>query len=112
MVLEEGLITEEEANKAMEWLVSNAEEAAQANADRQYLDAFSKTIKAEIMGEHIDEPVNAQERHAYADPRYRTHLEGLREAIKKDEKFRWLAKAAHAKIEMWRTTQANLRNVR
>lgn len=106
------MINEEELNKAMQWLVSSADKAAQANANRQYLDAFSKTIKAEIMSEHISEPVNAQERNAYADPRYKTHLEGLKAAIYEDERYRWLAKTAHAKIEVWRTMQANLRQVR
>lgn len=106
------MITEEALIKAMQWLVDNAEPAAVASSNRQYLEAFSKTLKAEIMSEHIDEPVNAQERHAYADERYKTHLLGWAQAIKEDEKFRWLAKTAHARIEVWRTMQANLRNVR
>jgi len=105
------MITESDVSKAMEWLVSNADKAADARATRLYLEDFTRAIKAEIMGEHIDEPVNAQERHAYSDPRYKTHLDGLRVAIKEDEKFRWLNGCAQTKIDIWRTTQANLRRV-
>lgn len=106
------MITEDEVNMALEWLVSNADKAAEARAYRQYLEDFSRTIKAEIMSEHIDEAVNAQERHAYADHRYKTHLEGLKVAIKEDEKYRWLKDAAIAKLDCWRTQQANYRAVK
>lgn len=106
------MITEEEVNKALEWLVSNADKAAEARAHRQYLEDFSRTIKAEIMSEHIDEAVNAQERHAYADHRYRIHLEGLKAAIKEDEKYRWRKDTAIARIDVYRTQQANLRGVK
>lgn len=106
------MITEEELNKAMQWLVDNADKAAEARAQRQYLEDFSRTIKAEIMGEHTSEPVNAQERHAYADPRYKAHLDGLRAAIHKDERYRWLKDTAIAKIDVYRTQQANLRGVK
>ena len=106
------MINEEEVNKALEWLVSNADKAAEARATRQYLEDFSRTIKAEIMSEHMTETVNAQERYAYSDGRYKTHLEGLRVAFKEDEKFRWLKDTAIAKIDVYRTQQANLRGVR
>lgn len=106
------MITEDDVNRALEWLVANADKAAEARATRQYLEDFSRSIKAEIMSEHISEPVNAQERFAYSDTRYKTHLDGLRVAIKEDEKFRWLKDTALAKIEAWRTQQANLRGVK
>ena len=106
------MINEEEVNKALEWLVANADKAAEARANRQYLEDFSRTIKAEIMSEHITEAVNAQERFAYSDSRYKVHLEGLREAIKLDERYRWLKDAAIAKLDCWRTQQANLRGVK
>ncbi len=106
------MITEEEVDKALEWLVSNADKAAEARAMRQYLEDFSRTIKAEIMSEHIDEPVNAQERHAYADGRYKTHLEGLRIAIKNDERFKWYKEAALAKIDVWRSMESTKRSLK
>ena len=106
------MITEDDVNRALEWLVSSADKAAEARANRQYLEDFSRTIKAEIMSEHMDEPVNAQKRHAYADARYKTHLEGLRVAIKEDERFRWLKESALARIDVWRTIQASLRGIK
>jgi len=106
------MITEQDVNKALEWLVSAADKAAEARATRQYLEDFSRTIKAELMSEHMEEPVNAQERHAYADPRYKIHLDGLRVAIKEDERFRWLKDTALAKLDCWRTQQANFRAIK
>ena len=106
------MIEEKDINKALQWLVDNADRAAEARATRQYLEDFSRTIKAEIMSEHLSEAVNAQERFAYADQRYKTHLDGLRVAVKEDERFRWLQTAALAKIDAWRTQQANLRGVK
>jgi hypothetical protein len=106
------VITEEEVNRALQWLVDTADKAAEARAVRLYLEDFSKSLKAEIMSEYLENPVNAQERSAYSDKRYRTHLDGLKVAIKEDEKFRWLKDAAIAKIDAYRTQQANLRAVK
>lgn len=106
------MINEEDVRKALEWLVSSADKAAEARAHRQYLEDFSRTIKAEIMSEHMDEPVNAQERHAYADGRYKIHLEGLRVAIKEDEKYKWYKEAALAKIDVWRTMESTKRTLK
>ena len=61
------------------------------------------------MKEHVKLALGAQEREAHADERYETHLEGLREAVYADEKCKFLRDAAEAKIEAWRTQQANAR---
>jgi len=61
------------------------------------------------MQRHADLPVSAQEREAYADKEYEEYIEGVAAAIKEDEEQRWLMKAAEAKIEAWRTAQANYR---
>jgi hypothetical protein len=36
-------------------------------------------------------------------------LEGLRDAVEQEEKLRWDLIAAQARVEIWRTQQANLR---
>ena len=105
-------IREEDIERACEWLVSNAEECAQARADRVALEEGRKHLKAIIMKEHTDLPLGAQEREAYADPRYKTHLDGLREAVYKDEKLRYLRSAAETKVEVFRTICANARGLR
>jgi ABC-type uncharacterized transport system fused permease/ATPase subunit len=106
------MIEEKDINKALQWLVDNADRAAEANSTKDYLDDFTKVIKAEIMSEHLSEPVNSQERFACSDQRYKIHLEGLRVARKEDFKYRWLRDTALAKIEAWRTQSSNLRGVK
>ena len=104
------MIPDEEIDKALAYLRDTALDAAKAKAQRLYLDDYSRVLRALIMSEHLAEPVNAQERHAYADIRYKTHLEALKTAIFEDEKCRFLREAASAKVEAWRTYQANLRS--
>jgi 3-methyladenine DNA glycosylase Mpg len=53
--------------------------------------------------------VAAQEVEAYAHPEYRQHLEALRIAIEADEKYRWRFAVAQARIDLYRTQQANHR---
>ena len=103
------MITDEQLERALDYLRDSATEAAQARANRLHLDDFSRVLKATVMAEHLAEPVNAQERWAYSDIRYKNHLEGLKVAIFEDEKHRYLREAASAKIEVWRSEQANQR---
>ena len=105
------MISDEDVEKAIDYLRDNAEAAAKARAERIYMDEFRKSLKALIMKEHIDATVSAQEREAYADPRYQTHLEALRQAVYRDEKARFMRVAAEAKIEAWRTSSANQRAI-
>lgn len=103
------MIADEDIDKALNFLRDYAEDAAQARANRIYLDEFTKALKAQIMSENPLLAVNAQEREALADKRYLEHLAGLKEAVYRDEKIRFLIQAANARIEAWRTMQANER---
>jgi hypothetical protein len=103
------MITDAEIEKALDWLRDNAEEAAQARANKIYLTEYRKTKKAEMMKESKEKNINAQERHAYACDEYKAFLDGLKEAVYQDAKSEFLRKAAEAKIEAWRSFQANQR---
>ena len=105
------MITEEEVEKAIDYLRDTAIEAAQARADRIYLEEYRKSLKAMIMSEFAGLAIGAQERQAYRDKRYTDHLEALKQAVFSDEKIRFLRVAASAKIEAWRSQSANLRAV-
>lgn len=105
------MISDEEIERAVDWLRDHAEEAAVAKAARVMLEETRKSLKATLMKENADQSIGAQEREAYADERYHTHLEGLREAVYADEKNKYLRAAAEAKIEAWRTMQANARGL-
>jgi predicted Fe-S protein YdhL (DUF1289 family) len=103
------MIDEEDIDKALHWLVKNADAAARARAERVYVDEYRKHLKARLMKACGEETAAAQEREAYASQQYADHLKVLRDAVQEDERFRWLTTAAEAKIEVWRSEQANAR---
>lgn len=105
------MIPEEDIEKALDYLRDSAETAAQATALKVYLTEYRKTKKAELMALSNEEAVNAQERFAYSHAEYKEFLKGLREANYQAEKHKFLREAAVAKIEAWRTQEANYRGM-
>ena len=103
------MISDEDAEKAVDFLRDNARKAAQATANREYLEEYKKVVKAQIMREHDSLPLGAQEREAGADPRYVQHLKTFQDAIEQDEYMSWMMKAAEVKFDLWRTQSANVR---
>ena len=103
------MITDTEAEKALDYIRDNATKAAQARANRIYVEEYRKTIKAQLMKESADLPLGAQEREAYSDVKYIQHLNAIREAVEQDEYFRWMLTAAEAKLKCWQTQSANNR---
>ena len=106
------MIEESEVEKAVDWLRDNSIKAAQARANRIYLEEYRKALKSIIMKEHTDLPVSAQEREAYADHRYQTHLRAIKDAVADDEYQRFMRHSAEAKIEAWRSLSANHRAIK
>jgi len=102
-------ISDDEIDKALDYLRDNARDAAQAKANRIYVEEYRKVIKAKLMKEHGSMSAVLQEREAYADPRYVEHLEAIKQAVEIDEGHRFLRSAADAKIEAWRTQSSNTR---
>ncbi|QOQ37822.1 hypothetical protein KMC46_gp63 [Ralstonia phage Gamede] len=98
--------------KCLDFIRDNAPAYAKAKAERIYLEEFRKTKKALCMKAAESggtNAVNAQERDAYADHEYQKLLEALRAAVEEEERLRWLLVGAQAKIEVWRTIEANRR---
>src|SRR5690348_12119694 len=100
------MITPEEADKALHYLIDSSSKAAAARANRLHLEDFSRVLKARLMCECQDLPVNAQERQAYASGEYERHLLGLKAAIEEDEKLRFLREAADARLRAFQTQSA------
>lgn len=98
--------------KSLDFIRDNAATYAKAKSERVYLEEFRKTKKALLMREAElagHKSAVSQEREAYAHPDYIVLLEGLKAAVEEEEKFRWMIVAAQAKIECWRTIEANRR---
>lgn len=97
------MIDEQSVERAIQWMIDNATEAAQARANREHCEQYRKTLKATLMKEHAASPLGVQEREAYADARYIAHLDALRVAVEQDERMRWLMTAAETRVSAWQT---------
>jgi len=98
--------------RALDYIRDNAPKYAKARAERVYLEEFRKSKKALLM--RIAEQKGfasavSQEREAYADNDYQALLLGLKDAVEAEETLRWQFVSAQAKIEVWRTIEANKR---
>lgn len=103
------MVDDEQAQRALDYLIANANKAAKARAERVYCEEFRKTIKSLQMQQHEGKPIGIQERNAYASAEYQQHLEALKIAVQMDEACRWGMVAAQATLDAWRTQQANRR---
>ena len=97
------MISQAEAEKAWEYLRDTSKEASDRESERGWVEDYQKVVKANIMSEHIDLPVNAQEREAYKSVEYITHLDAVKCARQKDIEMRYLREAAKLKVTMWQT---------
>ena len=80
------IITDEDIEKAVDFLKNTAEQSAKFRAERLYLDEYRKSLKALLMKQNLDLPISAQEREAYASPVYISHLESLKVAIERGKR--------------------------
>jgi len=98
-----------EPTKAIQYLIDTAPLYARAKADRIYLDEYRKSKRAQLMAQAGTEVLGKQETYAYAHADYVGILEGIREAVEIEERYRWLMTAAQARIEVWRTEMFSAR---
>lgn len=96
-------------HKAVDYIIANASKFAKAKAERIYLEEYRKSLKSILMKRSLEESIGAQEREAYAHEDYKKLLQGLSEAVEVEEKLRWDLIAAQARVEIWRSEQANMR---
>ena len=102
-------ISDDEVERALDYLVKSASDAAKARAERGYVEDYLKVIKSRVMKEHAGRSGIEQEREAYSDSRYLQHLEAIRQAVEADAKHTFLRGAAEAKLDCWRTLCATER---
>lgn len=95
--------------RAVDALIQMAPKHAEAKANRIYLEEYRKSLKAILMQRHQGMPIAAQEREAYAHQEYLDHLKAMQIAVQEEELLRWRMVAAQARIEVWRSQNANNR---
>ena len=104
------MITEQQVQEALDWMITNEDKMAVAKAAYHDLDRFSKTVKAELMSKLSGNmSVSARETEALANEEYKTHLDNLRLAEETYLKFEY--KMDHNKLicQLWQTISANRR---
>jgi len=100
---------ETDPHKAVDYIIEHGKHYAQAKANRVHIEEYRKSLKAILMKRSLETAIGAQEREAYADPEYVQLLNGLKEAVEIEETFKWNLTAAMARVDIWRTEQANNR---
>ena len=99
---------------AVEYMIAKSGDYAQAKANRIYCEEYRKSLKSLLMKDAMvngHNAANAQEREAYATPKYIDHLKALQAAVEAEEKLRWMLIAAEARIEVWRSQEASNRHI-
>lgn len=102
------MITDDQAERAADFIRDNAVNFAQAKASRIYCEEYRKSLKA-ILFNQMEGTIADKDAQAYAHEKYLLHLEEIRNAVIEEEKLKGLVKAAEMKIEIWRSQSANSR---
>ena len=103
------MIAEADIEKALDYLRTSAEHAAQARANMKYLTEFLKSKRAQLKLKQAGLSNAAAEDAALADPAYLEALDGYRVAVEQDARHQFKREAAVALIDAWRTQQSNAR---
>lgn len=106
-------MNQKDINLAVEYLYTHGAKYAEAKAHRIYLEEYRKSQKAMLMKtatvEGRAKTAASAEIEAYSDPAYLEVLKGLEAAVEREEQLRWGLVSAQAKIDVWRSEQANNR---
>jgi hypothetical protein len=103
------MVSEQEAQRAIDYVRDKAPEYAKAKAERVYIENALKSVKAKQMSESDKKTLGDREIDAYMSIEYETMLKGLREAVAIEEEIKWRMEAAKLRFEHWKTEQFNNR---
>lgn len=103
------MISDADIEAAIDWMRDHAKGAAQAAADVISAEEGLKTAIAMAAAQSGQTSAAAAEREARLTRGVQAAIEGKVAAVYADRKYRLLYAAAEAKLEAWRTMQANAR---
>ena len=104
-----GPITAERATAATEWIIENAPLIGEARAHRDKCENMLRVVKALEMKASDEKSAAAQEREAYASPRYEQAIDNLFAATKEHETLLSTKQAAQCVVEMFRSLNSALK---
>lgn len=105
-------ISDEEVEKALDFLRDSAADVGNAVAEQAKCHAMLRHTKALAMKASGESSAVAQEREAYASPEYVAAIEAEFKAVREAAKLKALREAASAKLDCWRSAGANNRAAR
>jgi hypothetical protein len=103
-------VKDNDAQKALDFIRFKADAAAEAESHLNYLQDFKKVIIANEMKKHLDKPLAAQEREAYASEAYLQNIQAIEIAKENHVLFTWKKQAAAATLDVWRSLNATRRS--
>ncbi len=101
------LVSDNDMSAVLE--VLSDETGAAHRAAHEYLDALTKTVLAELMGQSDAKSATEREQWARAHPTFKEHLAKVGKFARMDYEWRQRYAAANCKLEVWRTANANAR---
>ena len=101
-------MTDEDAQKAIDFIRDNAPKYAEAKGNRTYIENYLKSKKAMLMAEEAG-TLGAKEMYAYAHSQYVELLLGLQAAVQEEERIKWQMEAAKLRFEHYKTISFNNR---
>ena len=102
-------ITQQRAERAVQWIIDHAVELAQARAHKERSEHMIKVTKALAMKASGEKSISAQERDAIASEQYMQSVDLLFDASVLFETLNAKHKSAAVLVETWRSINSSLR---
>jgi hypothetical protein len=102
-------ISEDEVQRAVDFLRDTARAAAQARAEYEYLEPWKKAVRCKISRDSGAKTIAEREWDGEASEEYAEALLAWKAAVEAWEHIRGLRVAAEARIAAWQTMSANQR---
>ena len=103
------MITQDDAEKATQFLVDTSYAYGEAKALAQFSSNSLRRVKAIAMKHSHENAIGSQEREAYASDQYKEALKNELKAHIEYEKLRAAREAAVVKVDLYRTISARQR---
>lgn len=96
------MLTEYDAQRAIDFLRDNAPAFAKAKSDRTYIENYLKVVKAKEMANSDKKTLGDREIDAYMSMDYETQLQAMRTAVATEEELKYLMEAAKLRFEHYK----------
>lgn len=95
-------MTEDQAQKAIDFIRDSAPEFAKAKADRTYIENYLKVVKAQAMADSDKKTLGDREIDAYMSEKYLFQLTEMRNAVATEEELKYRMEAAKLRFEHYK----------